>query len=159
MSIACHGNPTGQPEGGCCYLDGVICPLHMTEAQALAWINAQPTGVLSNAAKNFARAHIVGIAHHCRAALEAVIANRGNLTNRAAIEAAWIAHPTYQSTVRPVWAAVEQRMGIPAGSFQCPTWKGEGGIQCCFSESQATNDAKMALLAGTAVTVRRAGAL
>jgi hypothetical protein len=48
-------------------------------------------------------------------------------------------------------------MGIPRGSFQCSTWKGEAGQQCCFSEDIVTNEAKVAALSVTAVTLRRAG--
>lgn len=152
MPLACHGQGQGSDGRHCCWVNGAVCPFYLDQAGLIAWINATYTGQKRTLALTMAQ----GINHSCRVAVE-LIADNGNLiNNRNNYNAAFAAHPGYAAQVRPAWAALEQQNGWAAGSYQCFTWGPHGG-QCCFSETQAVNDTKMANLHVNAVTVRRAG--
>ena len=149
----CHGQGTTDP-GGCCYLDGEICPHHFDSTELISWINSLGlNGARRTRALNMAQ----GVQHACGIALRIIAQDLSMITNRAAFENAWNNHPDYLTDVRPTWEALEQRLGLEPGSFQCSTWKGENGTQCCYAEDETTNAAKAANPHSTAVTIRRAG--
>ena len=148
----CHGQGTTDP-GGCCYVNGVVCPHHFSADQLLTWINSLGlTGQRKTRALNMAQ----GVQHACGIALRIISDDPSLILDRAAFNAAWTSHPDYVRDVRPAWVEVEQRLGIPANSYNCSTW-GPGSGQCCYGEDVTTNEVKAAALHSTAVTVRRAG--
>jgi hypothetical protein len=163
----CHGRGAVDQADGCCFLsDGTICPLRIKIVggrvlEGPTLIDRGTVTPLTNngAARNRAQQQAQGLVYGCLAAIRVIVAQASLLNDRAAFEAAWNAQADYVAQVRPHWNIVEDRMGIPRGSFQCSTWKGEAGQQCCFSQNTVTNEAEAANLTATAVTVRRAGGL
>jgi hypothetical protein len=166
----CHGN--GDPAtDGCCHLPSGICPqrLKVVEGRVLRGPLLTDLGTVdqfvrtltnNGAARNRASQQVAqGLTYACLSALRAIVANPASLTDRAALEAGWLAETEYARVVATQWRAHEQANGLPPNSLDCPTWKGEGGIQCCFGEDPATNEAKAAGLSSVAVSVRRAGGL
>ena len=167
---ACHGqggvDQATNGDGGCCYVNGTVCPLRLKQVNGRIFDAAgtdlgtttQYINSLTNngAARNRAQQQAQGVVFFCKAAISVIVAQASLLNDRPAFNAAWNAQVDYVAQVRPAWAALEQAQGLPAGSYQCSTWGPPQG-QCCFSESQAVNDAKFAALSATAVTVRRAG--
>lgn len=171
----CHGK--GDPDNdGCCHLPSGICHLrlklvdvnvggnverHVFEGRDLVdrGTVAQFVATLTNngAARNRATQQAQGITYACMAAIRAIVANTSTLSNRAALNAAWVADAQYQALVAPEWRAREDALGLPAGTLDCPTWRGTGVAQCCFAEDATTNEAKAATLSTAAVTIRRAG--
>ena len=161
----CHGK--GQQGGShCCWVNGAECPLLLKQVNGRIILNGvdQGTttqfinGLTSNgAARNNAQKLAQGVQFFCLAAVKVIIGQANLLTNRAGFEAAWNAQADYVTLVRPHWTAVEQRLGLPANSYNCSSWKGGGIGQCCFGETTATNEANAASLDVTVVTLRRAG--
>lgn len=140
----------------CCYVDGVRCPHLMDNAQIVAWINSQGWNATKRTA---ALQYATGITWLCKIALK-VLANTPNLrNNRTNFQNAWNTDPEYVAFPRPQWVAVEQRLGLPAGSFQCSTWKGDGPASCCFRRTTAEADtyATQQGMSANAVQVRKAG--
>lgn len=168
MAIICHGQ--GDPANdGCCWVAGAPCPLRWKidggriydhTGADLGTVDGHINSLIpSKAGRDRAKAQVQGVRIACRAAVE-VLANDAKLLNdRAGFQAAWNAHPAYVAQVRPHWSALEEELGLPAGSYQCSTWRGTGRVQCCFAEDAVTNAAKAALLTSTAVTIRTAGGL
>lgn len=149
----CHGQGSTDP-GGCCYVAGAICPHHLNATQLTAYINSLGlTGVRKTRAQNMAQ----GVQHACGIAIRIIANDPAMILDRAAFNAAWTSHPDYVRDVRPAWAVVEQRTGMAPNTFNCSTWQGEAGKQCCYSETTTVNEAKATALHSTAVTVRRAG--
>lgn len=169
----CHGqggaDQANNGDGGCCYVNGAVCPLRMKQVGGHIF-NAAGTDLgtttqyinsLTNngAARNRAQQQAQGVIFFCLAAIKVIMVNPNLLNDRPAFEAAWNSQADYVAQVRPAWAALEQQAGFPAGSYQCSSWKGANGLQCCFSETTTVNEAKASPLNATAVTVRRAGGL
>jgi hypothetical protein len=151
----CHGQGSTDP-GGCCYVNGAICPHHKSAAELLTWIDSLG---LTGQRKTRALAMAQGVQHACGIALQLIAQDPSLINARATFENLWNTHPDYIRDVRPAWVEVEQRMGLPVGAFQCSTWKGASGSQCCFSETTVVNEQKASSLSATAVTIRRAGGL
>ena len=161
----CTGQGNPDDPGGCCWLEGVVCPHYKSGAEVVDWINnvSGIKGQGKSRALNMAQ----GVKHACDIAIQVVAASATTITNRARFESDWRNHPQYVADVRPTWEALEQRMGYPADSFNCPTYQGGGSAEaqvhhdtplvCCFSQDEATCDAQAANLHSTAVTIRRAG--
>lgn len=161
----CHGSGNLDTDG-CCYVEGQPCPLRwkiqdgrILEGPGLVdrgtvdtYINSLVNG---NQARNRAKAQVQGVTYICKAAVEVIAADASRLNNRAALNAAWDSHPEYVALVRPAWERVEAMLDIPAGSYQCSTWRGVGDPECCFAEDDATNAAKRANLSVQAVQVRQ----
>lgn len=166
MSL-CHGNGD-LVRDGCCYVDGQPCPLrwkfvdgHILEGPALTDLGTTDAYIESlgynKPTTDKIKAQVVALTYACRAAIEVLIEDTNRLNDRPAFEAAWNAHPDYVAQVRPHWASIEQTLGLAEGEYQCATWRGTSGSQCCFAEDAATNDAKAAGLSDDARTLRRAG--
>jgi hypothetical protein len=163
--VICHGQ--GNPStDGCCYVNGAPCPLRwkivagrILEGPTLidrgtvdSYINSIVSGKPN---RDRAKALVQGAVYICSAAVDVLVASPALLNDRPGFEAAWNAHARYVAEVRPAWVDVEQRLGLPAGSYQCSTWMGVQGPECCFAEDQATNDTKAAALTATAVSIRQ----
>jgi hypothetical protein len=164
--MLCHGNGNVATDG-CCYVAGKVCPLRWLIDGGHVWdhlgtdlgtveefIAAYST---STTVQQAVRDQIQGVRIVCRAAVDVLVNDPKLLANRTRFESAWKAHVDYVALVRPHWEQVEQRLGLAAGSYNCPTWKGTGAAQCCFAEDQATNDAGAAGLSANAVKIRQAG--
>ncbi len=163
----CHGN--GDPDtDGCCHLPSGVCPLRIkiVNGRVLRGPNLTDLGTVdqfvrsltnNGAARNRATQQAQGITYACMAAIRSIVANPAVLTDRAALNAAWLADAEYVSIVAPQWREREDELELPAGTLDCPTWRGTGTAQCCFAEPIAMNEARGAGLHSTAVTVRRAG--
>lgn len=165
--MLCHGQGNRDSDG-CCWVDGAPCPLRwkITDGRVYDATGADlgtPTQAAGRIATGQARGRVVaqltGPAIVCRAALEVIASAATMLTNRPALNAAWNSHPEYVAKVRPEWARIEGELGLAPGSYQCSTWRGIAGGECCFAEDAATNAAKEGTLTTEAVTVRRAGGL
>lgn len=165
MARLCHGN--GDPaRDGCCWVNGAPCPLrlllrdgHVYDAAGtdLGTVDAMARNYVGNNAQRRQRVldQLQGTHIVCRAAIDVIVADPSLLNDRAAFNAAWNAHPDYVAQVRPAWAAHERRAGLAEGSYQCSTWTGEGDQgQCCYAESQATNDSTKSALTAVAVSLR-----
>lgn len=163
----CHGSGNLTSDG-CCYVNGAVCPLrwkidagHVYDAAGtdLGTVDAvirQYAGPNPQRQRRVAD-QLQGVTFVCTAAVDVIANDPSLLTNRTAFEAAWSAHPRYATDVAPHWRALELANGWPAGSYDCPTWTGRAGPECCYAETQTVNDAKAQPLAATAVTIRRAG--
>jgi hypothetical protein len=141
--MLCHGNPSEH----CCWVAGVRCVNLLEGPQVLAAVEALIVQYnFKGPANNAAKLLDDGITFACHVALKvlaASIASTGQLPGRTAFEAAWTAHPDYQS-VADAWELI----GKPRS--WCPEY-GPAEGQCCFAEDQATNDTKAA---GIPVQVR-----
>ena len=164
----CTGQGLPDVPGGCCHLgetDSGVCPHYRSADTVADWIN-------SSGYKGAAKSRLVmmaqGALHVCTIAMRVYADDVKTGTDRALFEQRWHDHPDYQADVRPTWTAVEERMGYPPDSYNCPTYQGGGsalaqdfhpdsGLACCFGQDEATCDAQAANLHATAVTVRRAG--
>jgi hypothetical protein len=169
VAVFCHGK--GNPDtDGCCWVNGAICPLRLKVVNGRVYEG--PNLVDRGTITQFANSIITGKANRdrvvalltgpviaCKAATEVIAGNGNLLTNRAGFETAWNTHTRYVAEVRPHWAKVEEDLSLPAGSYQCSTWKGTAGTECCFAEPEVTNLTKRADLSTVAVTVRQAGGL
>jgi hypothetical protein len=162
----CHGQGGPDQPDGCCYVNGLPCPLRWKIVDGRIYEGPDLTDLgtvvdLVNARwrqkqiREKVLEQVQGITYLCRAALEVVAADPSLILDRVAFEQAWDNHPDYVALVRPAWEAVEDRMGLARGEFQCSSWKGEGNQQCCFSEDTATNESKAGALSTVAVTLRR----
>lgn len=153
--LSCHGN--GNLAGqGCCWVEGVICRHRLTAATLTSFIDSLglPTGKRATAL-TIGQQVLQGTTYACGIAAKVLIADPSLINNRAQFDAAWDNHPDYLAYPRPQWAAVEARCGFPVGSYKCSSW-GPAVGQCCFGETQAENDSKMAALNTTQVILRRA---
>lgn len=169
MAIFCHGK--GNPDtDGCCWVAGQPCPLRLKIVNGrvlegpnltdIGSVTSFTNGVVNGKAnRDRVAALLTGPTIACRAAIEVLANNSTLLTNRAGFETAWNSHARYVAEVRPHWAQVEADLGLAAGSYQCSTWKGVAGNECCFAEPELTNLTKRADLSAVAVTVRQAGGL
>lgn len=169
MARLCHGNGDVAHDG-CCWVEGQVCPLrwriadgHVFDAAGtdLGTIDAVVRSFVGNNPQRRQRVldQLQGVRIVCTAAVQVIADDPSLLTNRAAFNAAWNAHPQYVALVRPAWARVEQRQSLAAGSYQCSSWTGEGAqAQCCYAEAQATNDAVAVTLTATARTLRAGSA-
>lgn len=161
----CHGK--GQQGGShCCWVNGAECPLLLKQIDGHIWINGVDQGTtttyinsLTNngAARANAQKLAQGVNQFCLAAVKVIMAQPALLNNRAGFEAAWNAQADYVAQVRPHWVAVEERLDLPIGGYNCSTWKGGGVGQCCFGEDTPTNEVNAAPLDATVVVLRRAG--
>ena len=150
---------SGRPEDGdhCCYVEGTPCPHVMTNAQIVAWIDAQGWGATKRQA---ALTFVQGIVWTCRIALNILADNPNLRNNRKNFETAWDTHPDYLAVPAPVWRRIETDNGFPAGTLECSRWQGDPpGLSCCFTRSMAESDAYAANhgMHTNAVTVRKAG--
>lgn len=162
----CHGNGD-LGNDGCCFVNGNVCPLRWKIVGGrifdnlgtdLGTVNAYIDSIVqSGAARTRAKAQVQGVTYACSAAVEVIAANASLLNDRPALNAAWDAHAGYVTKVRPAWSAIEERLGLAPGEYNCSTWSGVTRSQCCFAEDSATNAAKAAGLSATAVTIRTAG--
>ena len=174
----CHGQ--GNPESdGCCWVAGAPCPLRWKldsgrvydhEGQDLGTVAQAANLVAGGPAVGRVVAQLQGPRIVCRAALEVIAGDETLLGDRARFEDAWNNHPEYVAKVRPEWARVEARALMGVGSYQCSTWAGmpehiendPAGFpsmapfrqECCWAETDATNDARAAKLAPQSVEVR-----
>lgn len=156
--MSCHGK--GDPPGdGCCYTpDGNPCPLRLDAAGVTQLISDRNwKGQRKKRAERAAHGITDSGGYVCLAATEIVVDDDSLLGDGAAFEAAWLAHPDYVASVAPAWRAHEIVNGAPVGQYDCPTWQGSGGSECCFAEDAATNAAQFAGLYSTHVTVRQRG--
>lgn len=168
MPRFCHGK--GNPDtDGCCWVNGQVCGLRLkiVNGRVLEGPQLVDRGTIAQYAatlgakqvRDRATAQLTGPVIACRVAVTLIAKNGALLTDRPALDAAWIGHADYQAQVRPVWTAVEQRQGLPAGTLDCPEWHGSGTPQCCYAEDEATNLTRRADLSTAAVTVRQNKAL
>lgn len=166
MSI-CHGNGD-LVRDGCCYVNGEVCPLRwkfvdgrILEGATLTDLGATDAYIDSlgynKPTTQAIKDQVAGLTYACKAAIEVLIADSSLLDDRPRFEAAWNAHADYVAMVRPHWATIEETLGMAEGEYQCSTWRGTGGAQCCFAEDAATNDAKAAPLTTGATAIRQAG--
>lgn len=160
--MLCHGSGNLEADpfnGGCCWINGQVCPnrwyleggsVFDSNRTLLGTVNEVVESFVgkSRPRKNRVIEQVEGATYICSAAVLAVDADPSVLTDRAAFDAAWAARPEYQP-VADAWEAI----GKPRN--WCQLYGPDEG-QCCFSEDQATNDAKSGALTSTAVTVRRA---
>lgn len=164
--MLCHGNGNAGVDG-CCFVDGAVCPLRwkIVDGRILEGPELLDRGTVEEFAASVSKSKQVqqrvveqaqGVTFACKAAIEVVVDDPALLSDRDGFEAAWNGHADYVTLVRPHWAAIENRLGLAAGSYQCSSWEGAGGPQCCFAEDQVTNSAKTAGLSSTAVTIRQA---
>jgi hypothetical protein len=162
----CTGQGHPDDPGGCCWLEGNVCPHYKSAADVVTWIDAQGwKGASKTRALNMAQ----GVLHACDIAISVVANDARTITDRARFEDQWRNHPQYVADVRPTWEAHEQAMGFPADSYNCGTWKGhqqavaagyrppDTALVCCFAQDEATCEAQAQALHTTAVTIRRAG--
>jgi hypothetical protein len=155
----CHGKGGADQVDGCCYVNGEVCPNRLKQVNGRIFdhvgtdlgTTTEFIASLTNngAARNRGAQQVQGIVFACRAAINAIVANASVLNDRAAFDVAWAARPEYQP-VADAWEA----LGLPRNYCQV---YGMAQGQCCFSEDEATNEAKAADLSSVAVTVRRAG--
>lgn len=163
----CHGSGD-LVRDGCCYVNGQVCPLRWKIEGGILYegpdlidrgsVDAYIDSIINGKAnRDRAKAQVQAVTYVCRAAVEVIANDSKLLTDRPALNAAWDAHPDYVALVRPAWDALEAMRGLPSGSYNCSSWKGEAGSQCCFAEPQSENDAKAANLHADARSVRQAG--
>lgn len=159
--MLCHGQGDLEADpfdGGCCWVNGQVCPNRWyIENGSVFDSNRTLLGTVDDVARSFVGnskprrerivAQVQGAVYICSAAVFAVDADPSILTDRAQFDTAWAARPEYQP-VADAWEAG----GKPRNWCQV---YGPGEGQCCFSEDQATNDAKAGVLDAVAVTVRR----
>ena len=165
--MLCHGNGDLAVDG-CCWIDGQVCPLrwliedgHIYEGPDLTDLGTVEgyitTNIKQKPRQDTARDMVQGARFLCRAAVEVLINDNGLVFDRPGFEAAWDAHPDYVAQVRPAWVALEQRLGLVEGEYQCSTWRGTGRAQCCFREDPVENDTKALPLSANARALREAG--
>lgn len=166
----CHGSGD-PPNDGCCYVsDGTVCPLRykIDGGRILEGPDLVDRGTVEEYVRGAVKgkgnqdrvlAQLTGIRYACRAAVEVIAADAKLLTDRPAFEAAWDGHADYVALVRePHWTVIEERTGLPPGSYQCSTWRGfDTTPHCCFREDPVTNDEKAAGLSAEARQLRQAG--
>lgn len=163
----CHGKGNTQTDG-CCWVAGAPCPLRLkvVDGRVLEGPDLTDRGTVtelantlgsSGAARTRAKDLLTGVNIACRAAVEILTATPRFLSDRPGFEAAWDTHAAYVAQVRPHWEAVEDDLGLERGEYQCSTWQGTGGDQCCFAETEVENTSKRQNLSSTAVAIRQAG--
>lgn len=163
--MLCHGK--GDDGQGCCFIRGQVCPLrwrldgghvYSSDDSDLGTVQAFIESIIhSKPGRDKAYAQLEGVRFACRAAVEVLVDDARLLNDRPGFEAAWMAHPDYVSLVAPEWREIELDHGLPAGTLDCAAWHGTGGSQCCFSQSQAENDADATDLSVEARTLRGLG--
>lgn len=170
--MLCHGQGDLN-KGGCCYVNGDVCPLRwdlrVNEDTGVRHLYASD-GTDLGPVEDYIRSVVKGrgnqdraiaqtqaIRWACRAAVEVLASDSRLLTDRQAFADAWNAHPEYQAKVRIHWEALEDRLGLPAGSYQCSNWRGTDVPQCCFAEDVVTNETKASSLHSDAKNLRQAG--
>ena len=142
----CHGNPVVNGDQ-CCWVNGQRC-VNLLEGQEVAdAVQAQVDLYnFKGQANNLANRIGDGVNFACHVAIKVLAESvdaSNQLPDRAAFEAAWTAHPDYQS-VADAWEAI----GKPRS--WCPEY-GPAEGQCCFAEDPLTNDGRGA---GIPVEVR-----
>ena len=154
--MLCHGNGDLSVDG-CCYVNGAVCPLRwkLVAGRILEGPDLTDRGTVVSFAASVSnnpniRQRIIdqaqGLTYACSAAINALVADAKLLNDRPGFEAAWAARPEYQP-IADAWEAI----GKPRD--WCPKF-GPAEGQCCFGETQAVNDAKVAALSTTAVNIR-----
>lgn len=167
----CHGSGNlGEAFGdGCCWVGGAVCPLRWKISGGrifdhtgtdLGTVDAVVRSHVGNNPQRRQRVldQLQGVTFVCTAAVDVIVADPSLLNDRPAFDAAWNNHAGYLAQVRPGWAALEQTNGWAPGSYQCSTWTGAAGPECCFAEDPASNTTKLAALSVSAVTIRSARA-
>lgn len=155
MPNLCHGNGD-LARDGCCYVAGQVCPLRwkiengtVTQGAStdLGTVQdlAQALGMPKGRAKNLDQV-LQGRTFVCSVAAKAIAGDTSLLRDPDALADAWDNDPDYLREVRPTWADLEQRLGMAPGTYQCSTWRGVGGAQCCFAEPPEENATKAANL-------------
>ena len=182
--MICHGQgndptPRADPfDDGCCFVDGAPCPvrwyidystsspagdigtatMYDSDRNLLGTVFAYVDGLMPGGGPNKAARvqrvldQVQGTVYVCSAAAYVIGMDPSLINDPAAFEAAWEAHVDYQP-IADIWEA----RGKPRN--YCMIYGPPEG-QCCFSEDQATNDARASALTEVAVQVRsgRAGA-
>jgi hypothetical protein len=169
VAIICTGQGNGGD--GCCFVECQVCPLRWKAVNGrvfdaagadLGTVDQAVNGRWSGSqvrSRVKAQVPASGSVILCRAALETIAGDAQAVSNRSRLNSGWNSNAAYVQLVRPAWSRVEQSLGLPAGSYNCSTWRGVNGPECCFALSQATNAALAAVLPAVAVTVRTAGGL
>lgn len=153
----CHGQGGPDQVDGCCYVNGAPCPLRwkIDGQQVYEGPDMVPLGNVEQAVSTYVNGtpkrnrgveQLQNVVYACRAAVIAIAEDGNRVTDRAAFEAAWTAYDGYQP-VADHW----QSIGRPRE--WCPQYGPPEG-QCCFSEDEATNQAKAGALHVNAVEVR-----
>jgi hypothetical protein len=155
MAAICHGNGD-LVRGGCCYVDGAVCPNrwmivdgHVFDAAGndLGTVQEIIASVTNNRKAQQTGAELAqGITFLCGVAMKVLLADTRLIGNPTGFRQAWLNHAEYQP-IADVW----ERIGKPRD--WCMTY-GPGEGQCCYAEPLAENEAKQALLSEVAVTVR-----
>lgn len=164
----CHGNGD-LARDGCCWVNGQICPLRLKQVDGRIYEGPDmvDVGTMQDVAAEYTNnpniqdrvaALAQGVTYMCRAAVDAIGNDPSVLTDRAAFEAAWAAHPDYTAQVAPIWREVENRAGMAEGAMDCFNWTGGSGGGCCYSEDATTNADKAAGLDPEVRTLREGGA-
>ena len=128
----------------------------MTNAEIVAWINAQPWGVTK---KNAALSYATGIVWSCKVGISVLADVTQARNNRGRYETEFNNHPDY-APIKAVWRQVETAGGLPVGALDCFRWQGDPpGRTCCFrrTNAQCEADATAKGITSAALTVRRAG--
>lgn len=175
MAIICTGqgnqHPTDPHLSGCCWVEGQVCPLRWKVVNGRVFdASGTDLGSVDQAVNGRwsggpVRSRVKGQIPSsgsvilCRAALETIGSDSQAVSNRSRLNAGWDSNASYVELVRPAWSRVEASLGLPANSYNCSTWRGVNGPECCWAEPVATNVAKQAVLPAVAVTVRTAGGL
>jgi hypothetical protein len=165
--VLCHGSGD-LARDGCCFVAGQVCPLRFKIVDGRIYEGPDlidrgtvdeyiAANVKGKGNQDRVRAQVAGITFVCRAAVEVIAADGRLLSDRPAFETAWNEHPDYVRLVRPHWAAIEARLELEDGSYQCSSWRGTGLPQCCFAEDLVDNETKGAGLSVDARELRRAG--
>lgn len=165
----CHGQGDVEVDG-CCWVDGAVCPLRLKidggvvyegpdlvdQGTVDGYVKARVKGKPN---QDRVIAQLQGVRFACRAAADVLAADGNLLNDRPAFEQAWNTQADYVAQVRPAWDRLEDARGLPRGSYQCSTWRGEGGAQCCFREDVVANEVKAGGLSVEARTLRQGGGL
>ena len=175
--MICHGQgvPAGDPNTdpfleGCCLLTHpTVCPnrwfidwagdigpaetVYDADRTALGLVDDAIRDMVGNSKprRDRVKAQTLNIKFLCTAALTVIGADPSLLNDRPAFDAAWEATAEYQP-IADIWEA----MGKPRN--WCMLYGAQAALDntCCFSETQAVNDAKAAVLDPVAVQVRSA---
>lgn len=160
----CHGNGDLESDG-CCWVAGEPCPLRVkvsgskiqrgkgAAVDAAAFLDASG-GTAER--RDRLGTQLEGVTYACSAALDVIADDPSLRFRRSEFEEAWNNHPEYVELVRPHWEELEEQLGLEPGSYQCSTWIGTGGPQCCFAEPEDENEEKARGLAVSAVAIRKA---
>lgn len=151
--------------GGCCWVNGEVCPFRWRVEDGVVYDRDDNVlGDLAEAARRLTPAgeqrvvdQLEGVTWACKVALRIIGNNQKALNDRPFLEDQWRTDPEYVEQVRPAWAAIEERMGMEPGSFNCSTWQGGDPVGCCFGRTAEETEEHAVGLHPDGRKVRKAG--